>query len=191
MGHDYSFDAEMKETPWERTVRRSPQGAAESAHLVDVRLELWQRRVDEGLLVRRERAEGLDARDALRAELDGRGEVLQVLADLLLERGAARRVRLEVHKARRDDARLAAQGAYDLFGELRARVRHGERRGASAVLGLDDLVAAVLDTGGECHARILREIRGQRRGRLREQRDDLRGARSARCLSVHKRAGAR
>ena len=49
------------------------------------------------------------------------------------------------HKRRRDDALLALECPQEEVGELGGGVRHAERRAPRAVLGLDDLVPAVLD----------------------------------------------
>lgn len=109
------------------------------------------------------------------AELDVGREVLELLPELLLKSSATCGVRAEVHESGRDNALLAAERAKDLGGELRASIRHGECRGASAVLSLDNLVAAILDAVSECLEAVLRKVCGEWDRRLREQRDDLQG----------------
>lgn len=92
------------------------------------------------LIGRTEDIDGFDG--ALRAQLDGHGEV--VAARLLLDGVAAVDAR-QVHEGRLHDARLALDGLHHALCEPEARVRHAQRGGAGAVLGLDDFIAAELD----------------------------------------------
>jgi hypothetical protein len=70
----------------------------------------------------------------------------------------------------RDDALLAAQTTEKRIGELGTSVRHGERSAAGAVLGLDDLVTAELDTVDDLLIRFAFD--GLAEGALGEQGHD-------------------
>jgi hypothetical protein len=104
----------------------------------------------------------LDRRKRTYPELNIAAEVLHTL---LLEQRT-------LHERRLDHALLAIQRAQQRVGELSRGPGHRERRGASAILGLDDLVTAILDT---MHERVvlLAGLDGSGSGaRLREKGDD-------------------
>jgi hypothetical protein len=111
-----------------------------------------------------ELADGVDLGDgALGRELDGRREELDAL---VLVEG-----RLNVGAER--DALLALHGAEERVGEVGTGVGHRESSRSGAVLGLDDLVTAVLDAldeRGEGLAALLDNLLAGRE--LREEGDD-------------------
>ena len=100
-------------------------------------------------------------------------EVVKVAAALLLDDFTALLVGREVDEGGRDDALLALDGTDELLREVRTSVRHGERCGAGAILGLDDLVTAELDAVRQLLVVLLGEAHGERVRRLREERHDL------------------
>lgn len=77
--------------------------------------------------------------------LDIRGEVVQLLADFLLQRCATFLVCVKVDIAGRDESLLAREGIDDLGGELCTGISHGERCRSSAVFRFDDFVTTKLD----------------------------------------------
>jgi hypothetical protein len=102
--------------------------------LADVLLEVADAHVKQLLLVVGDLANGVDLLDTVGAKLDVGGKVL---AALVLEEG-------RVDKGRLDDVLLALCGLEERLGETGTSHGHGERGGASAVLGLDNLVTAKL-----------------------------------------------
>ena len=78
-----------------------------------------------------------------------------------------------MHKGGSDDTLLAIERPNDLGRELGTRIGHGEGCGAGTVLGLDDLIAAILDAVRKFLKIALREAGGQWCRGLRQKWDDL------------------
>jgi hypothetical protein len=106
-------------------------------------------------------------------EFDLGREELELLSELLGQGRGTGGVCLQADKAGCDDAFLALEGTENLACKLSTRECHRQRRGASALLRLDNLVTAELDAldqglvvgGGDTSGKGVR--------RLRKERDDL------------------
>ena len=77
--------------------------------------------------------------------LDVRGEIVQLLADFLLQCGAAFLVCVEVDITGRNESLLSREGVNDLGGKLCTGISHGERRRSSTIFRFNDLVTTKLD----------------------------------------------
>jgi hypothetical protein len=136
--------------------------------LGDVALEALVASLEELLLVLVGRANGVvGLLCALRAELDGNGEVVEAS---LLGDGITTGDTREVDESGLNNAGLALVSLEELLGEAEASVSHGEGGGSGTVLGLDDLVTTELNTVGESVELVLGNI-DSRLG-LAEERDD-------------------
>mmetsp|Transcript_45484 Transcript_45484/g.134621 ORF Transcript_45484/g.134621 Transcript_45484/m.134621 type:complete len:380 (+) Transcript_45484:40-1179(+) len=120
--------------------------------------EVRQHVRDELLLEGVHLAVGVDGLDALLAQGHREGEELGARDHVRLDEGALR------------DVALAGEARHHAVRELGAGEGHGERGGAAARLGLDDLVAAEHDAMGEGVALGVGERHG--RGGLREEGHD-------------------